>query len=109
MVTVVENEPTAVDCGPFRNTPPSDIQWEVKFGFFDDVTLGNERATVGLNQSLYLLEPMQADNFVLSCSLRNTALERFTTGYVTINIQGTLPRSCAVEQAQNIVSAVYIN
>lgn len=89
MVTVVENEPTAVDCGPFRNTPPSDIQWEVKFGFFDDVTLGNERATVGLNQSLYLLEPMQADNFVLSCSLRNTALERFTTGYVTINIQAS--------------------
>ena len=90
VVTVLEGQPTAIDCGPFTNTPSSDIRWEVKFGTrFVPISFGNDRAVVGLNDSLYLLDPTIAhDQRVFSCNLRNTELQLTSTGYVRINVQG---------------------
>lgn len=89
-MTVQAGQPTAIDCGSFTNIPTTNLDWEVQFGdMFERVNLANERATIGLNQSLYLLEPIAAETpFLFRCILRNTDLGDLANGYVRVTVQG---------------------
>ena len=89
-VTVIENMPTAIDCGPFSSTPPSDLAWDVPFGSsFVSVSIDNEGATIGLDHRLYLLEPRLSQNDdIFACHLRNTLLGVISNGFVRINVEG---------------------
>lgn len=91
VVTITEGQAAAINCGSYTNTPASDLTWAVRFGtLFEPVTLGNEGATVGLNQSMYLLDPStDMDGDIFSCSLANTLTGSLTTGYVQVNVEGT--------------------
>jgi hypothetical protein len=91
-VTVIQNVPTVVDCGTFFNSPSSTLRWNVLSGGVPfDVSIEHERATVGLNQSLYLLEPTPAlDGSIFSCDSTNAEVGESSTGFLQINIQGKL-------------------
>lgn len=105
VVTVIENMSTAIDCGPFSNTPPSGLTWDVEFGnVLVPISLGNERATVGLNQSLYLLEPRASqDGDLFACHSRNSLLGIGSDGFLRISVQGMCWSACKVHEPQFLV------
>lgn len=89
-VTVLQGQPTAIDCGPYTSIPASDLDWEVQFGdHFEEVSVANDRATAGLNQSLWLLQPtLDDDGTVFRCGLEVLGMVEY--GYVEINVQGII-------------------
>jgi len=72
------------------NVPVTTMDWQVQFGdIFEDITFANDCATVGLNSSLYLLDPqLSQDGSLFSCHVRNIVLISFSTGYVRVHVQG---------------------
>ena len=93
-VTVQAGQPMPIQCGTVTNLPASDLNWRVRFGsVFESISLFNDRATVGLDQNLYLLEPMMTDNgMVFNCRSTNTDLNEIDNGYIQINVEGTSAR-----------------
>lgn len=89
-VTVLEGRPTTISCGTFTSIPPTNLNWQVLFGnAFTSIDLNHDRATEGLNNSLYLLAPtVMDDNTLFSCRLSNVELNTVSTGYVRIRIEG---------------------
>lgn len=87
-VTVQAGQPTAIDCGSFTNIPATSLNWEVRFGsVFEPISIDNERAVIGMNQSLYLLEPRVSDTGTLfRCILRNDILTEVDIGFVQVTV-----------------------
>ena len=90
VVTIIAGEPAAINCGSYTSIPASDLGWLVQFGNnFIPISLSNEGATIGLNQSMYILDPStNIDGDIFRCALANTLTESLTTGYVQVNVQG---------------------
>ena len=90
-MSIQAGQPTAVDCGSFTNIPEDNLDWEIQLGGSQlvPINLNHDRATVGLDQMLYLLEPRADDSgTIFRCNLRNAELSTLSVGYVQITVQG---------------------